>query len=392
MIILSQYKHFKRVYPKDIQIATLLFAIQMARKTFLNSMSNILMVPCICISLYIIFKNKSVISKAIRGTKAILWYGIFAALSFFWAIEKDPAVVFLKDFELVFSYMAIAVVLFKIKEISLAYNYVIILCTLTCLMGIVRGMMAGMYFHTNSYTVPAFVGSIMSYCAWNRLHVKSAKFYLLFNFFALIIGTSSASYIAFLIALCVYFSTSRHGINIGKVLLVLVVCGVLYALCSDIVKDLVFYGKSEEEIQTGTGREVIWGVFLDAWKKQPWIGYGYSIAERSFSTFAGQAASFTSAHNGYLSLLVNTGVIGFILYCPIFFRTLWQGLKNGSHGKYGILCSTMFACMIGIMINNYAYPILGSDWNFAFPPIIALVILINTFSSKRQNVPLDKVF
>ena len=122
MIILSQYKHFKRVYPKDIQIATLLFAIQMARKTILNSMSNILMVPCICISLYIIFKNKSVISKAIRGTKAILWYGIFAALSFFWAIEKDPAVVFLKDFELVFSYMAIAVVLFKIKEISLAYN------------------------------------------------------------------------------------------------------------------------------------------------------------------------------------------------------------------------------------------------------------------------------
>ena len=51
MIILSQYKHFKRVYPKDIQIATSLFAIQMARKTILNSMSNILMVPCICISL-----------------------------------------------------------------------------------------------------------------------------------------------------------------------------------------------------------------------------------------------------------------------------------------------------------------------------------------------------
>lgn len=134
------------------------------------------------------------------------------------------------------------------------------------------------------------------------------------------------------------------------------------------------------------------GVFLDAWKKQPWIGYGYSIAERNFSTFAGQDASFTSAHNGYLSLLVNTGIIGFGLYCPIFLRTLWQGLKNGNRGKYGILCSTMFACMIGVMINNYAYPILGSDWNFAFPPVIALVILINTFSSKRQNIPLDRAF
>lgn len=392
MIFFSQYKRFKKVYPKDIQIATLIFAIQMSRKTIFNTWSGILMIPCICLSLYIIYKNRNVISKATKGTKAIMWYALFAAFSFFWAIEKDPATIFLKDLELVCSYMSIAIVLFKIKEISLAYNYVIILCTLACMLSIGRGVMAGLYFHTNSYTVPAFVGTIMSYCAWSKFHVKSAKTYLLLNCIALLIGTSSASYIAFLVALCIYFTASKHGINIGKVLGVLVVSGALYAVGSNIIKDLVFYGKSEAEIQSGTGRDFIWSVFFNAWEKQPLIGYGYSIAERSFSTFAGQDSSFTSAHNGYLSLLVNTGVIGFLLFCPIFIRTLWQGLKYGNHGRYGLLCSTMFACMIGVMVNNYAYPILGSDWNFAFPPIIALVILINTFSSKQQNIHLNRVF
>lgn len=42
MIFFSQYKHFKKVYPKDIQIATLFFVIQMARKTILNTWSGIL--------------------------------------------------------------------------------------------------------------------------------------------------------------------------------------------------------------------------------------------------------------------------------------------------------------------------------------------------------------
>lgn len=392
MIFFSQYKRFKKVYPKDIQIATLIFAIQMARKTIFNTWSGMLMIPCIFLSLYIIFKNKEVLSVATKGTKFLIWYAVFAAFSFFWAIEKDASIVFIKDIELVCSYMAVAVVLFKIKEISEAYCYVVILCTIACILGISRGVMVGMFFHTNSFTVPAFVGTIMAYCAWSKYNVRSAKIYLLINFFALVIGTSSASYIAFLITLCTFFTATKRGINIGKMLLVLIVCGLLYALCSNVIKDLVFYGKSEREIETGTGREIIWSVFLDAWEKQPWIGYGYSIAERNFSLFAGQEASFTSAHNGYLSLLVNTGIIGFLLFSPIFLRTLWQGLKKGNYGHYGFLCSTMFACMLGVMINNFAYPILGSDWNFAFPPIIALIILINTFSFKCQNEPLNRVF
>ena len=61
MIFFSQYKHFKKVYPKDIQIATLFFVIQMARNTILNTRSGILMIPCIFLSLYILYKNKSII-------------------------------------------------------------------------------------------------------------------------------------------------------------------------------------------------------------------------------------------------------------------------------------------------------------------------------------------
>ena len=392
MIFFSQYKHFKKVYPKDIQIATLFFVIQMARKTILNTWSGILMIPCIFLSLYILYKNKSIISKAVKGTQAMIWYAVFAGLSFLWAIEKDPTSIFLKDIEIVCSYMAIAVVIYKIKEVAIAYNYIIILCSLTCALGIIRGFIVGTGLHTNSYSVAAYVGTILSYCAFKNFGAKSALFYFFFNLLALLVGTSSASYISFIIALSVLFTSSYKGIRLGKTFSVLIVCGLIYYFVGDYIKELVFFNKSEEAIKTGTGRAQIWSVFIEAWTKQPWFGYGFFVGERSFSFFSGQEISYMSAHNGYLSLLVNTGVLGLLLYSPLFIKSLWRGFVNSNKGLYGMLSSAMFACLIGVLVNNYAYPILGSDWNYAFPPIIALIVLLNTFDRKKQSQIIKTVF
>lgn len=64
----NPYKQFVRLYPKDIQIETIIFTIHIFRKTFLNvgremgdtsigGGGTFLMLLCILLNLWIIIKN-----------------------------------------------------------------------------------------------------------------------------------------------------------------------------------------------------------------------------------------------------------------------------------------------------------------------------------------------
>lgn len=381
MILANEYKQFRDIIPKDVQLATLIFIIHMSRKTIFNNSGGLVMALCILLNVYIIYKNKGVIAEAIKGTKAIIYYCVFAGFSFLWAIKADVRTIIGKDIEILVSFLAIAVTLYKIKDLITCYYYVVVLVSLSTLMGVSRGLLLGA-MHTNVYSISAFVGFILTFNLWHHYKMSDMKSYMIFNLVALIIATSSASYIAAIIAVSIYLSTSRTGLKIFNVILMTLGIYILYSLYTEFIDSFIFYGKSQRLIETGTGRDYIWEVFINAWKESPWLGWGYSIAERSMEEFKGGRTGYMSAHNGYLSLLINTGIIGFAIYCPIFIRTFIKGYQAAKRWVEPMIAIALFSSFVGVLVNNYTYPILGSDWNYGFVGIMALVILINTLDSK----------
>ena len=165
----------------------------------------------------------------------------------------------------------------------------------------------------------------------------------------------------------------------------------MYELAYDAIFSLVFYGHDEYAIEGGTGRYEVWGEFIEGWEKSPWLGYGYVVGERNLALMGGRAMIF-SAHNGYLSVLVNTGIIGSAIFLVFLLKTLFAGLKRSQFPNFAQTNAAIFlAAFFGILVNNISYPLLGSDWNHTFPPMMMVLILINTWKYKKVGVDMKYI-
>ena len=197
----------------------------------------------------------------------------------------------------------------------------------------------------------------------------------------LILGTSSGTYIAFICGMVVLLSSNKKGIMITQSVIVVSIAFLLYTFAGDYINELIFYGKSEASIEGGTGRYKVWEEFIRGWKLSPWLGHGFIVGERNLFLLGGHAMIF-SAHNGYLSVLVNTGIIGMIIFLIFILNTIINGLKNSAQTEAAIL----FAAFCGILINNMSYPLCGSDWNHTFPPMMCVIITLNMLRSKEKKL------
>jgi O-antigen ligase len=93
----------------------------------------------------------------------------------------------------------------------------------------------------------------------------------------------------------------------------LVICGGLAFLPSSSWERL---STIPNELRQGTltGRTVIWGAGLEVFRAHPFLGVGAA----AFRYSVGRALSEANvAHNTFLSILVEQGVIGFSLFCAL---------------------------------------------------------------------------
>lgn len=384
----NPYKQFKLLYPKSIQIETVIFIFHIFRKTILNqgrnmgdtsvSGSTFLMLGCILLNFWIVYRNIQKLKVAISQTKWYLIYAIFCMCSFFWAITglDSFSSVVLKDLEVISSYLAFSVVLYKIRNQYLCLIYILYIATIAALCG---GIAQG-FQHTNSYSASAMIGTILAIGIKKNYHSKYINYFIVANLIPLILGTSSGTYIAFICGMVVLLSSNKKGIMITQSVIVVSIAFLLYTFAGDYINELIFYGKSEASIEGGTGRYKVWEEFIRGWKLSPWLGHGFIVGERNLFLLGGHAMIF-SAHNGYLSVLVNTGIIGMIIFLIFILNTIINGLKN-SQTEAAIL----FAAFCGILINNMSYPLCGSDWNHTFPPMMCVIITLNMLRSKEKKL------
>ena len=86
------------------------------------------------------------------------------------------------------------------------------------------------------------------------------------------------------------------------------------------------------EDPTLTGRDAVWAESMDAYRDRPWFGYGYGI----FWEETGRAQEIQTrlwwevptAHNGGLDVLLDVGLVGFVLAVSIIVRLGVQGVRD----------------------------------------------------------------
>ena len=395
----NPYKQFKLLYPKDIQIESIVIIFHIFRKTFFNvgrdmgdtsvSGSTFLLFACIGLNFWVVHNNKKILSRAIKENKWFLYYILFCGISFLWNVIDVAGftTVFAKDLEILSSFLVLSVVLYKISDLNRCAIYVLYIMTLAALSG---GLAQG-FNHTNSYSFSAMLGTIMSYGLMRNYKMKNIHYFFIANLFAMVLGTSSGTYIAFICGVLVMFSTNKKGVKIIQAVTVAVIAYFVYESAYDFIAQYIYYGHDQNAIEGGTGRYEIWALFIDAWKESPWLGYGYIVGERNFGVIGDRDFIF-SAHNGYISVLINTGLIGMSIFLYYTLQTIFRSLnKSQISNPAQSIASVCFAALIGLLVNNISYPAFGSDWNHTFPPMMCLLILINTMKNKSIDMAMPTI-
>lgn len=378
------------MYPTSIWILTLIEFIFISRKTIFNvsrevgdysatvdSSTSLAILGIIC-SLIYIAKYSLFIKHINKMMAALIMVYIVAAFSFLWA--GNTFTILFKAIEVLTNIYIIGIILillFQLCNIKQIVYYIILFCLIATYSEVLADMVRkGFGFHhTNAYSYSAMVAFLLCIGSirFGLFKFSELKVSTILSFIAWIGGTSTASYIACLAGLILLYSSNKYGFNIPNAIFVLVLCMLLYIFAGDIVYSFIKAGHSDAEMQSGTGRSLIWEASFMSFQDNPILGSGFVIGERELGPKYGFDFHQLSAHNAFLSVLVNTGLIGFFFFIRLLYK--W-GMILFQNSRRNILSTILFPIYISIVINSAACPSIGSDWG----PISSCVYLIIGFS------------
>ena len=120
---------------------------------------------------------------------------------------------------------------------------------------------------------------------------------------------------------------------------------------------------------------------LTYFQERPWFGYGMSNFKALVEVYRSWGSLYY-AHNNYVELLVDCGLVGTMLYFSIYISMLISGLRNM---KYRIPIQMLaMGCLISFIICEYGMV----TYNNA---IYQLLIIIFFFILKDKNQTTDKI-
>lgn len=385
-----------RAYPKSVWLYTLLLLVPVIRKTFFNRQrdlgdfaavdgNNIISIIVTTIIIIIILQHFNTIKNRIYpNVSTFTLYYFFALFSFLWAgFDKLPFIGY-KAVEVLASFYFIGLILYKINDRVKILKYIILLSVLFTLFE----MISTKFTHTNGYTYTAMIGILLSLGSvkYNILRFKDVWLFITICVVGIIFGTSSASNVSLIVGLLFLYGSGKRGVNILKLLIAVVALYLVYVIFEKEIFSLIFPGKNQDELQTMTGRTKMWEMFWNGWLKSPILGYGFSIGEKNSSIFGWNEdlGGVGSAHNMFLSVLINTGLVGMIIWIKFLYTLFVKTLKRAFYGnKYA---SLLFPVFVGILINANSFPAIGSDWSYIGDICYALIIfaLCFIYPNKKQ--------
>ena len=141
--------------------------------------------------------------------------------------------------------------------------------------------------------------------------------------------------------------------------------------------------ESEANLQTLTGRTIMWAAAIRDWEKHPLLGYGGGVGGKHVlsSVWGGSLSKMSHLHDGFLECLTGLGVFGFLLACAILLFTTWRVARQWK--KYPSLAG-LYIWIISIWITNIMSNGIMSSMNSL---VVIYLVLISHVDILRRGIP-----
>lgn len=283
----------------------------------------------------------------------IYLYFLWSSLSFIWTSTPESTAwkLFLLNIYFMLQVLVFWYVLVDKNKLYHAYSaYVIAILFLSLVTiynffhGIQEEAFTGRFtaydIGSNEISITLAIGLLISLFLINIYKSIPIRIFLLSTIpifiFSIFLTGSKTGFIVLLVALIfAIYQLSKTGL-IAKVITTVTFFGTMAFLYHYIPKELtsrIF--STGHSISTGNfnEREVVWQIGFEGWKENPLFGSGVS----SFERMSNLAHLDLEAHNTYLSILVEYGVIGFIFYSLLIIILTLNIIKLKSDNKYFLL-------------------------------------------------------
>ncbi len=242
----------------------------------------------------------------------------------------------------------------------------------------VGGQISQSALHTNQYSAIAAMAFV--YCFGESLNSKKNRRKRFLTTLAIIfgcitlMGTSATSNVATFIGLMVVFILVRRKSKIVWFLFISIGLLILYAFGNfeGFWTDLLFPGKTEHDIVTLRGRTHLWDTYFSLFYDKPILGYGFAVVSRMGSYFG--AISTTNTHNGFLEVLLGTGILGMSLFVLWMLRLSGEIMKAYKRHFLGIV--GFIGAFTVAMVNNMGRSIVGGMFD---APHVLFIVLLSLF-------------
>jgi len=340
-----------------------------------NAMDRGVSAVLICLGLWALGKSKFNIAALIKDNAWLFLLHFYAFISIGWS---DFPGISLKRWVRVFGSLIMALLVMVDDDYREAFEhifrrYAAICLTLSVVLirfyprfGFVTGVMgtrswAGVATHKNELAI--LCAFSLLFFIWRILKPKSgSRVYDIIGIFLaiylLIRAGSATAGVASLIGLFMLFSMTLMKYNLKKVIIFTVILSFTIFFISTI-----FLKQSDADLAgnlyraagrdpTLTGRVPIWQFLLKLGSKKLVTGSGYESfwPANLAKVWARFAASPNNAHNGYLDVLLNLGIIGLIVLLILIVKSLIRlggmGQMSSAHGRI------VFVFFIIILLRN----------------------------------------
>ena len=140
-------------------------------------------------------------------------------------------------------------------------------------------------------------------------------------------GTRTAAIVSIIGVLYWLFTYRNTSMRIKTTFLILFLASLVAVFSFAPQKSLNRIFSSGESITSGTlnNRTVIWGASIEQWKQAPLIGNGIGSLAYVLST---KHVEYDSAHNTYIHILTENGVIGLSIYLMMIISIIYYSLHT----------------------------------------------------------------
>lgn len=215
------------------------------------------------------------------------------------------------------------------------------------------------------------VGALAAVIGYVLLLNNRKKIYLVpivLGYFIAIISGSRKAFVMFPIGVVLYLLTEKSAKKKVRYLLILALIGLLFlfvysssAFMQEIfgTRMLALFDDSIVD-KSIMDREYLGAVALQMFKEKPILGWGCDNV-RSYLISIGFKLE-VYAHNNYLELMADYGIVGLVLYYSFYVKAIYQAIKNGLDDKYDklifvvlLVCMVMEYGSVNYQRNTYLY-------------------------------------